>query len=42
MPAPWKETYGKPRQHVEKQKHHFVNKGLYSQSYWFSSSHVEM
>ena len=30
----------KPRQHIEKQRHHFANKGLYSQSYGFSSSHV--
>ena len=25
---------------IKKQRHHFVNKGLYSQSYGFSSSHV--
>ena len=30
----------KPRQHIEKQRHHFANKGLSSQSYGFSSSHV--
>ena len=30
----------KPRQCIQKQKHHFVNKDLYSQSYGFSSSHV--
>ena len=23
---PWKENYDKPRQHVEKQRHYFVNK----------------
>ena len=28
------------RQHIKKQRHHFANKGLYSQSYGFSSSHV--
>ena len=28
------------RQHIEKQKHYFANKGLFSQSYGFSSSHV--
>ena len=33
MIAPWKENYGKPRQRVKKQRHHFANKGLYSQSY---------
>ena len=30
----------KPRQHVEKQRHYFANKGTSSQSYGFSSSHV--
>ena len=38
--APWKESYDKPRQCIKKQKHHFANKGLYSQSYGSSSSHV--
>ena len=27
---------------LKKQRHHFVNKGLYNQSYGFSSSHVQM
>ena len=27
---------------IKKQKHHFVNKGPYSQSYGFSSSHIWM
>ena len=40
--APWKKTYDKPRQHIEKQRHHFADKGLYSQSYSFSSSHSWM
>ena len=40
--APWKKSYDKPRQHIKKQKHHFANKGPYSQSYGFSSSHVWM
>ena len=31
-----------PRQHIKKQRHYFVNKGLSSQSYGFSSSHVWM
>ena len=35
-------SYGKPRQHVKKQNHYFVNKGLSSQSYGFSSSHAWM
>ena len=32
--------YDQPTQHIKKQRHHFANKGLYSQSYGFSSSHV--
>ena len=40
MPTPWKETYNKPRQHIKKQRHQFAKKGLYTQSYGFSSSHV--
>ena len=32
----------KPRQHIKKQRHYFTNKGLYSQSCDFSSSHVWM
>jgi len=38
--APWKKSYDKPIQHIKKQRHYFANKGLYSQSYGFSSSHV--
>ena len=30
--VPWKESYEKPRQHIKKQRHHFSNKGLYSQN----------
>ena len=30
------------RQCIKKQRHHFANKGSYSQSYGFSSSHVQM
>ena len=40
--APWKKSYGEPRQCIKKQRHHFANKDLYSQSYGFSSSHVWM
>ena len=40
--APWKKSYNQPRQHIEKQRHHFANKSLSSQSYGFSSSHVWM
>ena len=33
--APWKESYDKSRPHIKKQRHHFANKGPYSQSYAF-------
>ena len=33
-------SYDKPRQHIQKQRHHFPNGGLYSQNCGFSSSHV--
>ena len=39
--ALWKESYDKPRQHIKKQRHHFANKGPHSQSYDFSSSHIQ-
>ena len=42
MLAPWKKSYDTPRQHIKKQRHYFANKGLSSQSYGFSSSHVWM
>ena len=42
MLGPWKKTYDQPRQHVKKQRHYFANKGLSSQGYGFSSSHVWM
>ena len=40
--TPWKESYDLPRQHIKKQRHYFANKGLSSQGYGFSSSHVCM
>ena len=40
--APWKKSYDQPRQHIKKQKYYFARKGLYSQSYGFSSGHVWM
>ena len=40
--APWEKSYDQPRQHIKKQRHQFANKGLSSQSYVFSSSHVWM
>ena len=38
--TPWKKSYDKTRQCIKKQRHHFVDKGLSSQSYGFSSSHI--
>ena len=35
-------SYGEPRQHIKKQKHYFVNKGLSNQCSGFSSGHVWM
>ena len=40
--ALWKKSYEQPRQHIKKQRDYFANKGLSSQSYGFSSSHVWM
>ena len=40
--TPWKESYDRPRQHIQKQRHYFANKGLSSQGYGFSSSHIWM
>ena len=40
--TPWKESYDQPRQHIKKQRHYFVNKGLSRQGYGFSSGHVWM
>ena len=28
MPAPWKESYDKLRQHIRNQRHHFGNKAM--------------
>ena len=42
MLTPWKESYDQPRQQIKKQTHCFADKGLYSQSCGFSSSHVWM
>ena len=38
--VPSMQSYDKPRQCLKKQRHHFVIKGPFSQSYGFSSSHV--
>ena len=37
--TPWKKSYDKTSQHIKKQTY-FADKGLYGQSYGFSSSHV--
>ena len=42
MIAPWKESYDKSRQCIKKQRYYFAHKGLYRQSYGFSSCHVWM
>ena len=42
MLAPWKKSYDQPRQHIQKQRHYFANKGPSSQGYSFSSSQVWM
>ena len=33
--ASWKKSYDQPRQHIKKQRHYFVDKGLSSLSYLF-------
>ena len=42
MLTPWKKSYDQSRQHNNKQRHYFANKGPSSQAYGFSSSHVWM
>ena len=42
MLAHWKKSYDQPRQCIKKQRHYFANKGLPSQSYGFSGSHIWM
>ena len=39
---PLKESYDQPTQHIKKQRHYFASKGLSSQGYGSSSSHVWM
>ena len=40
--TPSKEGYNQPRLRIKKQRHYFVNKGLSSQGYGFSSGHIRM
>ena len=42
MITSWQESYDKPRQCVKKKRHHFADKGPYSQGYDLSSRHVRM
>ena len=42
MLVSWKKGCDKPRQHIKKQRHHFVAKGLSSQSYRFPSSNIQI
>ena len=42
MLAPWKKSYGQPRQHSKRQRYHLPKKGPSSQSYGFSSGHIWM
>ena len=40
--APLKKSYDRPRQHIQRQRHYFANKGPSNQSCGFSSGHVWM
>ena len=40
--TPWKESYDQPRQHIKKQRHYFVNKGLSSQGCFFQWSYMDV
>ena len=38
--TPWKQSYDRPREHIQKQRYYFANKGPSSQGYGFSCGHV--
>ena len=40
MLAPWKKSYDKPRLYIKKQRHHFADNGVHTQSCGLSSRHV--
>ena len=40
--ALWQESYNKPRQHIQKQRYHFADKGNIVKAMVFSSSHIQM
>ena len=42
MIASWQESYSKPRQCVEKQRHYSANKSPYSQGYGLPGGHVKL
>jgi len=33
--SPWKKSYEQPRQHIQKQRHYFANKGPSKSRLWF-------
>ena len=40
--ASWQESYNKPRQCFEKERHYSSDKGLYSQGYGLPSGHIQL
>ena len=44
MFAPWKKSYDQPRQHIEKQRHYFANKGpsVWSRIWFFQWSCMDV
>ena len=40
--ASWQESYDKPRECAEKQRHHSADKGPYSQAYGLPSGHIHL
>ena len=40
MIASWQQSHDKTRQTVQKQRHHFADKGLFIQGYGLFSSHA--
>ena len=40
--ASWQESYDKPRQCIENQRHYFAEDGLYSQGYVLPSDYVQL
>ena len=42
MLTSWKESYDRPRQHIQKQRYYFANKGPSSEGDGFSTGHVWM